>query len=112
MRPPPGERTGTPAVIILDNREGDPDLTGAKAVFEGYFDPETGDRRRPGEGIPRLRVGSDRVWGFECWWRADPAGTGLVPDDHSEVEVSKRLLRGLIREARRPVAFARRPPPS
>lgn len=96
-------------MILLDNREGEPDLTGAAGVFEGYFDPETGDRRRPGEGIPRLQIGSDRVWGFECWWRADPAGAGLTPDDHTELETSKRLLRGLSREARRPAAFARRP---
>lgn len=95
-------------MIILDNREGEPDLTGAAAVFEGYFDLETGDRRRPGEGIPRLRVGSDRIWGFECWWRADPEGAGLVPDDHAEIEASKKLLRGLLREARRPPAFVRK----
>lgn len=102
------EKVGTPAVILLDNREGEPDLTGAAAVFEGYFDPETGERRRPGEGIPRLRVGTERLWGFECWWRADPSGTGLLPEDHVEIESSKKLLRGLLRDARRPPAFARR----
>ncbi|MBI2323719.1 MAG: hypothetical protein HYY42_01855 [Chloroflexi bacterium] len=96
-------------MIVLDNREGEPDLTGAQAIFEGYFDPETGDRRRPGAGLPRLKVGNHRIWGFECWWRADPAGTGLTPEDHAELEAAKKLLRGLIREARRPPAFARRP---
>ena len=66
-RQPAGERTGTPVGILLDNREGDPDLTGAIGVFEGYFDFETGDRRGPGEGLLRLKVASDRIWGFECW---------------------------------------------
>ena len=92
-------------MILLDNREGEPDLTGAKGTFEGWFDPETGDRRRPAEGVPRLRIGTDRVWGFECWWRADPAGTGLTPDDRTDLETSKRMLRGLIRDARRPIAL-------
>lgn len=96
-------------MILLDNREGEPDLTGAVAVFEGYFDPETGDRRRPGDGVPRLKVGNDRIWGSECWWRADPSGTGLLPEDHTDIEAAKKLLRGLIRDARRPAAFARRP---
>jgi hypothetical protein len=97
-------------VIVLDRREGEPDLTGGRGIFEGYFDPETGDRRHPGEGIPRLRVGSERLWGTECWWRADPAGEGLTPADHEDLEVSKKMLRGLLREARRQSAFARRPP--
>jgi hypothetical protein len=88
-------------VIVLDRREGEPDLTGQQAIFEGYFDPETGDRRRPPSGLPRLRVGADRIWGFECWWRPDPEGTGLKPEDHEEVEVAKRMLRGLLRDARR-----------
>jgi hypothetical protein len=56
-----------------------------------------------------LRIGNDRVWGFEVWWRADPSRAGLTPEDHAELETAKRLLRGLIRDARRPVAFARRP---
>lgn len=88
-------------MILLDRREGDPDLTGAGAVFEGYFDPETGERRRPGQGIPRLRVGGERIWGYECWWRVDPEGSGLTPDDHAAIEDAKRLLRGLLRDARR-----------
>ena len=96
-------------MIVLDRREGEPDLTGAKGTFEGYFDPETGDRRQPGEGIPRLRVGTERLWGTECWWRPDPAGEGLTTADHEEIEVSKRLLRGLLRESRRQTAFAKRP---
>lgn len=96
-------------MILLDNREGEPDLTGAVGTFEGYFDPETGERRGPGSGLPRLRVGRDRVWGFECWWRIDPAGSGLTPEDHTGLEASKRLLRGLLRDARRSGAFARRP---
>ena len=96
-------------MILLDNREGEPDLTGAAGVFEGYFDPETAARRGPGEGLLRLKVGNERIWGFECWWRADSAGTGLTPEDHVDIETSKRLLRGLLRDARRPAAFARRP---
>lgn len=96
-----GERAGTPAFILLDRREGGPDLSGRPAVFEGYFDPETGDRRRPGNGVPRLRVGQDRIWGYECWWRADPEAAGVKPEDHEELETSKRLLRGLLRDARR-----------
>lgn len=95
-------------MIVLDRREGEPDLTGARGVLEGYFDPETGDRRRPGDGVPRLRVGDDRIWGYECWWRSDPSGAGLTPEDHAELETAKRLLRGLLRDARRSGAFARR----
>ena len=159
------------------------------AVFEGFFDLETGEPRRPGQGIPRLRVippaasaapaiaapgpaadvtavppaadatplgagppaeptaatgptasteptepsatsGStasaaltssaasagptasgaptrvpppaiERLWGFECWWRPDPAQAGATPSDHEELELSKRLLRGLQRDTRR-----------
>jgi len=88
-------------VILADNREGEPDLTGAVAVFEGYFDLETGDRRRAGFGVPRLRAGKERIWGFECWWRPDPTGAGLTPEDRELLEVSKKLIRGLQREARR-----------
>ncbi|MBI2773467.1 MAG: hypothetical protein HYX56_03125 [Chloroflexi bacterium] len=94
-------------MILADNREGEPDLTGAAGVLEGWFDPETGTRRRPIDGVPRLRVGADRVWGFECWWRTDPTRSGLVPEDHEALEVSKKLLRGLIRDTKR-VAFGRR----
>jgi hypothetical protein len=96
-------------VILLDRREGDPDLTGARGTFEGYFDPETGDRRAADAGIPRLRVGAERVWGTEVWWRADPSGEGLTTADHEEIEASKKLLRGLLRESRRQSAFAKRP---
>ena len=99
----------------MDCREGEPDRTGAAAVFEGFFDLETGDVRRPGFGVPRLRVvrpgpGSpaavepqkpERLWGFECWWRPDPASAGLTQADRLEVEQSKKLLRGLIRDSRR-----------
>ena len=106
-RVPAEERAGTPVVVLLDQREGEPDLTGATGVFEGWFDPETGTRRREGQGIPRLRVGADRLWGFEVWWRPDPSSAGLTTEDHTEIERSKRLLRGLLREARRPPAFAR-----
>jgi hypothetical protein len=84
----------------VDNREGEPDLTGSPAIFEGYFDLETGDRRRPGEGVPRLRAGNDRLWGFECWWRPDPTGAGLTPEDHELLEASKKLLRGLLRDVK------------
>ncbi|MBU6424375.1 MAG: hypothetical protein KGJ98_14195 [Chloroflexota bacterium] len=51
--------------------------------------------------MPRLRVGTDRIWGFECWWRADPEESGGKPEDREELEESKRLLRGLLRDARR-----------
>jgi hypothetical protein len=103
----------------MDCREGEPDRTGAAAVFEGFFDLETGDPRRAGYGVPRLRivrpvaapdtdepqskglVTPERVWGFECWWRPDPANAGLTDTDRIEVEQSKKLLRGLIRDSRR-----------
>ena len=116
----------------MDCREGEPDRTGAAAVFEGFFDLETGDPRRAGYGVPRLRIvrpaaapapGADpdigsvrpgpavpapaepqlteRLWGFECWWRPDPAHAGLTDADRIEVEQSKKLLRGLIRDSRR-----------
>jgi hypothetical protein len=94
-------RSGTPCVIILDCREGEPDRTGQAASFEGFFDFETGELRRPGTGIPRLRVGDERLWGFECWWRLDPPRAGLTESDRTELEESKRLLRGLMRDARR-----------
>ena len=98
-----------PCVILLDSREGEPDRTGAAAVFEGFFDFETGDVRRSGGGIPRLRVGDERLWGFECWWRVDPERAGLTADDRTQMETSKRLLRGLLRDAKRSGvrAFAR-----
>ncbi len=70
-------------------------------MFEGFFDFETGDPRRAGNGIPRLRVGDERLWGFECWWRVDPEQTGLTDGDREDVESSKRLLRGLLHDARR-----------
>jgi len=94
-----------PCVILLDSREGEPDRTGAAAVFEGFFDFETGDVRRSGGGIPRLRVGDERLWGFECWWRVDPERAGLTADDREQVETSKRLLRGLLRDAKRSGGF-------
>ena len=43
----------------------------------------------------------ERLWGFECWWRPDPTRAGLTPADHEEVEQSKALLRGLLRDTRR-----------
>lgn len=88
-------------MILLDAREGEPDRTGATAVFEGFFDLETGEPRRAGNGVPRLRVEDDRLWGFECWWRIDSERGGLTDTDRSEVETSKRMLRGLLRDARR-----------
>jgi hypothetical protein len=88
-------------VILLDSREGEPDRSGASGVFEGYFDLETGEPRRGANGIPRLRVQDERLWGFECWWRPDPERTGFTPADREQLEVSKRLLRGLLRDARR-----------
>jgi hypothetical protein len=94
-------RPGTPCVILLDLREGEPDRTGQTASFEGFFDFETGELRRAGTGIPRLRLGEERLWGFECWWRLDPQRGGLTDADRAELEDSKRLLRGLMRDARR-----------
>ena len=88
-------------MILLDAREGEPDRTGATAIFEGFFDFETGEPRRSGGGIPRLRVEDERLWGFECWWRVDPERTGLTDGDREDVETSKKLLRGLLRDARR-----------
>jgi hypothetical protein len=107
-------RPGTPCVILLDCREGEPDRSGATAVFEGFFDLETGELRRSGTGVPRLRVEEERLWGFECWWRPDPANAGLTDADRVEVEQSKKLLRGLIRDSRRstrPREIAAPPPP-
>jgi hypothetical protein len=136
-RSPDELRPGTPCVIVMDCREGDPDRTGAAALFEGFFDLETGDPRRAGFGVPRLRVvravpvspaplepetngvpagpaspapleprskpiqAVERLWGFECWWRPDPGNAGLTEIDRIEVEQSKKLLRGLIRDSRR-----------
>jgi hypothetical protein len=88
-------------VILLDAREGEPDRTGAAALFEGFFDLESGEPRRAGSGVPRLRIGEERLWGFECWWRPDPERTGLTDTDRDELESSKRMLRGLLRDARR-----------
>jgi hypothetical protein len=100
----------------MDCREGEPDRTGAAAQFEGFFDLETGDPRHAGYGVPRLRIvrpapveegeaaavaANERVWGFECWWRPDPGNAGLTDADRVEVEQSKKLLRGLIRDSRR-----------
>lgn len=90
-------------MILLDLREGEPDRTGSRASFEGYFDPETGDPRRPGQGVARLRADGERLWGWEVWWRPDPSGEGLTTQDHEELEASKRLLRGLLRDIRRSV---------
>jgi hypothetical protein len=70
-------------------------------VFEGFFDLESGEPRRAAGGVPRLRVGDERLWGFECWWRADPTRAGFTAADREELETSKRLLRGLLRDARR-----------
>lgn len=94
-------RTGTPCVVLLDCREGEPDRSGSPALFEGFFDFETGEPRRSGGGIPRLRVGEERLWGFECWWRLDSERAGLTDTDQQGLETSKRLLRGLLRDARR-----------
>ena len=118
----------------MDCREGEPDRTGAAALFEGFFDLETGDPRRAGYGVPRLRVvrpaapapvepvsdqsppdvrsslaspasneppSMERLWGFECWWRPDPGNAGLTETDRIEIEQSKKLLRGLMRDSRR-----------
>ena len=94
-------------MILLDAREGEPDRSGAAAVFEGFFDFETGELRRSGGGIPRLRVEDERLWGFECWWRVDTERTGLTEADREAVEASKRLLRGLLRDSRRSTRVVR-----
>jgi len=88
-------------VIMLDCREGEPDRSGSPATFEGFFDLETGELRRLGTGVARLRVGEERLWGFECWWRVDTERGGLTDGDREGLETSKRLLRGLLRDARR-----------
>ena len=106
-RPVDDVRAGTPCVILLDCREGEPDRSGSPATFEGFFDFETGEPRRAGGGIPRLRVADERLWGFECWWRVDSERAGLTDDDRTELETSKRLLRGLLRDARRASLRAR-----
>src|SRR5436190_1326648 len=105
-RSPDELRSGMPCVIVMDCREGEPDRTGAAAVFEGFFDLETGDPRRAGYGVPRLRIvpqtqtvrsspavpasnephSVERLWGFECWWRPDPGNAGLTDADRIEVE--------------------------
>lgn len=124
-RSPDDLRPLTPCVIVMDCREGEPDRTGAEAVFEGFFDLETGDPRRAGYGVPRLRIvrpnpalpaaaeppsmeppsveppSMERLWGFECWWRPDPDRAGLTETDRAEIEQSKKLLRGLMRDSRR-----------
>jgi len=76
-------------------------------VFEGFFDFETGELRRLGTGIPRLRIGDERLWGFECWWRVDTERTGLTDGDREDIETSKRMLRGLLRDSRRSTRVAR-----
>jgi len=128
-----------PCVIVMDCREGEPDRTGAAALFEGFFDLETGEVRRAGYGVPRLRVvrpaapaptpietepsvarpgpveppAVERLWGFKCWWRPDPQHAGLTEADRVEVEQSKKLLRGLLRDSRRAVrAGTPRPAPA
>ena len=100
-------RPGTPCVILLDCREGEPDRTGQAASFDGFYDFETGEVRRAGNGIPRLRVGEERLWGFEVWWRLDPQRGGLTDTDRTDLEDSKRMLRGLMRDARKTQRFAR-----
>ena len=104
----------------MDCREGEPDRSGSAASFEGFFDFETGDPRRPGYGIPRLRIvrsgpalpgpnepqSTERVWGFEVWWRPDPTRAGLTDVDREELEASKKLLRTLVRDARRRTPLA------
>ena len=50
---------------------------------------------------PSAPPGVERLWGFECWWRPDPARAGLIPSDHEELEQSKKLIRGLLRDTRR-----------
>ncbi len=106
-RSPDELRPGTPCVVLMDCREGEPDRSGAVASFEGVFDFETGDPRRPGHGIPRLRIGPlERVWGFEVWWRPDPTRAGLTDADRADIEASKKLLRGLARDARRRTPLA------
>jgi hypothetical protein len=106
-RSPDDIRTGTPCLILLDCREGEPDRTGSAASFEGFFDLETGDPRRAGTGVPRLRVDEERLWGFECWWRVDTEKTGLTDTDREDLESSKKLLRGLLRDARRSTRLVR-----
>lgn len=115
----------------MDCREGEPDRSGAAASFEGFFDFETGEPRHSGHGIPRLRIvrsgpglppagapasaptptephSGERLWGFEAWWRPDPTRAGLTDADRLDLEASKKLLRGLARDARRRTPLAPR----
>lgn len=94
-------------MILLDCREGEPDRSGSPATFEGFFDLETGELRRLGAGFARLRVGEERLWGFECWWRVDTEHGGLTDLDRDDLETSKRLLRGLLRDSRRATRIVR-----
>src|SRR2546428_4958255 len=103
-------RPGPSCLILLAAREGEPDRSGSPALFAGFFDFETGEPRRAQSGIPRLRVGDERLWGFECWWRVDTERAGLTDNDREALETSKRLLRGLLRDSRRRTRLARWPP--
>jgi len=68
----------------------------------------------PASPAPVEPQSKERVWGFECWWRPDPANAGLTETDRIEIEQSKKQLRGLIRDSRRstrPREIAAAPPP-
>src|SRR5207245_8688996 len=62
QRPRDEIRPGTPCVILLDSREGEPDRTGAAAVFEGFLDFDTVDPRRRGTVITRYPGRDARPW--------------------------------------------------
>lgn len=70
---PVGARVGA-----LRNVEGDTVFAFGFGVYEGLFDPETGEKSEGIFGNPRIKLDDGRgyVWGFECWWGPEDAIKG------------------------------------